>query len=270
MHGAQLGSDDTRKATVTAVKALIAAAADAAGHQGSEELLLAVVIDDVRRALQSPVLAADAGLLATDAQVHLTLAAVAAQPSGLVMVTEGAYGTSYRINTDAALGMARRSAVMSTLGRKYGTAARRIWNMLLLEQQMEQKAVAECAMVSNAEAREALYALLKDGYLSLQDIPRNPDRAPSRTSYTWRANLGAACARMAINLYKAAGNLMTRLATEAESRAELCEMVEMVSSGLLHVSQVDRAAADQMRRVMLALETAAVRLDVQMSLFESS
>lgn len=272
-HAAQPGSDsteDTRKTTVTAIRALLAAAVDASGRQGSDELLLAVMIEDVRRALQAlPALAADAALLPSDSQLHLTLVAVASQPSGLVVVTEGAYGTSYRVNTDAALGMARRSAIMSTLGHKYGKAARRIWNMLLLEQQMEQKAVAECAMVSNAEAREALYALLKDGFISLQDIPRNPDRAPSRTSYTWRANLGATCTRMAINLYKAAGNLMTRLATEAESRAELCEMVEMVSSGLLDVAQLDRAAVEQMRRVMLALETAAVRLDVQMSLFEN-
>lgn len=62
-----------------------------------------------------------------------------------------------------ALAVLRRGAIMTVIGKRFSEAAKRIWNMLLLDGQMEQKAVADAAMVPNGEAREALYALLNDG-----------------------------------------------------------------------------------------------------------
>ena len=51
-------------------------------------------------------------------------------------------------------------------------------------------------------------------YLGLQDVPRTADHAPSRTFYTWRANMDAGIARVASDLYRAAGNLHARLTHE--------------------------------------------------------
>lgn len=47
-------------------------------------------------------------------------------------------------------------------------------------------------------------------YLALQDVPRTADHAPSRTFYTWRANVDGAIARLTSDLYRAAGNLHAR------------------------------------------------------------
>jgi DNA-nicking Smr family endonuclease len=39
----------------------------------------------------------------------------------------------------------------------------RVWRLLLAQGQLEQKAVADLAMLTKEEAREALYAMLKAG-----------------------------------------------------------------------------------------------------------
>lgn len=51
----------------------------------------------------------------------------------------------------------------SSCRNKFGPHAIRIWRLLLLNGQMEQKQVAELAMVPKEEAREALYAMLQAG-----------------------------------------------------------------------------------------------------------
>ena len=54
--------------------------------------------------------------------------------------------------------------------------------------------------------RELLYLMFKAGYVSLQDIPRDKDHAPSRTIYTWRANNDVAVGQMGGDIYKSALN----------------------------------------------------------------
>lgn len=44
----------------------------------------------------------------------------------------------------------------------------RIWRLLVARRQLEQKQVADCAMVTLNNAREMLYRLLRAGFVSLQ------------------------------------------------------------------------------------------------------
>jgi DNA-directed RNA polymerase III subunit RPC3 len=166
-----------------------------------------------------------------------------------------------------ALGMIRQTQILAVIGHRFGETARRIWYMLHIEKQLEQKAIAEKAMVPNTEAREALYAMLKDGYIGLQDIPKNNDRAPSKTFYTWRAALGAASTRLATEMYRSAGNLIARLQSEAAVKPELTEMIEMVSSGKMDRSQLNVAAVAKFKAITQILQTSLIKLDLQMALF---
>jgi DNA-directed RNA polymerase III subunit RPC3 len=166
-----------------------------------------------------------------------------------------------------ALGIIRQTQILAVIGHRFGDTARRIWYMLHTEKQLEQKAIAEKAMVPNTEAREALYAMLKDGYVGLQDIPKNNDRAPSKTFYTWRAALGAASTRLATELYRSAGNLIARLQSEAAVKPELTEMIEMVSSGKMDRSQLNVAAVSKFKAITQVLQSSLIKLDSQMALF---
>ena len=96
----------------------------------------------------------------------------------------------------------------------------RVWSLLLESKQLEQKAVADTAMLPKEDSRRLLYAMLRAGLLRLQDVPRSTDHAPSRTFYTWRASPDAALAHLAADMLQGAGNLYMRLAHEARENQQ--------------------------------------------------
>lgn len=70
-------------------------------------------------------------------------------------------------------------------------------------------------------AKELLYRLYRAGFVSLQDIPRTADHAPSRTLYTWRVQIDAAADKLAAELYKAALNVCLRLEHEYKQQKDV-------------------------------------------------
>ena len=71
------------------------------------------------------------------------------------------------------------------------------------------------------DSRELLYRLFKAGFVSLQDVPRTADHAPSRTIYTWSVNNESAADKLAAELYKAAFNVYVRSTNEFEQHKEV-------------------------------------------------
>ena len=71
------------------------------------------------------------------------------------------------------------------------------------------------------DAKELLYRLYRAGFVSLQDIPRTADHAPSRTLYTWRVEIDAAANKLASELYKAALNVCLRLDFEYKRQKDV-------------------------------------------------
>lgn len=114
----------------------------------------------------------------------------------------------YLFHTPTALKIARTAKLLAIIEKRFGPNAMRIWKMLYDEGQMEQKAISQDSMLGNTRPREILYAMLRNGFLSLQDIPKNADRAPSKTIYTWRATMPASIITASTMLYKAASNMI--------------------------------------------------------------
>lgn len=76
-------------------------------------------------------------------------------------------------------------------------------------------------MLCLQDAKELLYRLFRAGFVSLQDIPRTADHAPSRTLYTWRVEIDAAADKLASDLYKAALNVCLRLDHEYKQQQDV-------------------------------------------------
>lgn len=72
---------------------------------------------------------------------------------------------------------------------RFGGPACRIFRLLLLKRNLEQKQIAEMAMIPVKDTRELLYKLLKAEYVQIQEVARTSDHAPSRTFYLWRVDL---------------------------------------------------------------------------------
>lgn len=179
---------------------------------------------------------------------------------------QGPGGEQFVLHIPRILDVARLLELQAVVKNKFGPHGMRIWRLLLLTGQLEQKQVADLAMLTKEDAREKLYGMLKAGYLSLQDVPRTADHAPSRTFYTWRANAGVAKARMASDLYRAAGNLHARLAHEMSRKEELVQLLEGPSVAS-HVLERREQEIVTLRAVTTRLEASLLDLDAQIMLF---
>ena len=113
---------------------------------------------------------------------------LAADTSELITcVGEGHGGRAYCVNMRRIIDLIRMKEAECVVRERWGGAACRIFRLLLLKRHLEQKQIAEMAMLPMKDTRELLYKLLRADYVQLQEVARTPDRAPSRTFYLWRA-----------------------------------------------------------------------------------
>lgn len=103
----------------------------------------------------------------------------------------------------------------------------------------------------------------------MQDVPRTADHAPSRTFYTFRANYEIAAARLAADLYRAAGNVHARLAAELGANKELLDLVDLVADGQAPRSALAAHEGELavVKRNCALLEASLLHLDQQIALF---
>ncbi|NXF27830.1 RPC3 polymerase, partial [Rhodinocichla rosea] len=87
------------------------------------------------------------------------------------------------------------------LGR-FGSRCARIFRLLLRKKHLEQKQVEDFAMIPAKEAKDMLYRMLSENLVALQEIPKTPDHAPSRTFYLYTVNVMAAARMLLHRCYK--------------------------------------------------------------------
>lgn len=61
-----------------------------------------------------------------------------------------------------------QSTIESIVRERFGNKCLRVFRLLLLKKTLEQKQVADLAMVPSKEAKELLYSLLSENYITLQ------------------------------------------------------------------------------------------------------
>jgi DNA-directed RNA polymerase III subunit RPC3 len=81
-----------------------------------------------------------------------------------------------------------RPQIDAVVRERFGDEACRVFRLLLLKRQLEQKQVADSAMLPVKETRELLYRMFKEEYLELQEVAKTADHAPSRTFFLWRVS----------------------------------------------------------------------------------
>ena len=160
----------------------------------------------------------DAELAALAEEGAVEAGAVAGGAAGAAAAAAAAVPPpSITLRPGTLLASSRASAVEAVVRTRFGPEGVRVVRLLHSARQLEQKAVGEGAMLPAKAARALLYRLLRGGAVSLQDIPRAADRAPSRSFYTWRVDERGGAARLAAESLAAAGNALARLVHEADA-----------------------------------------------------
>ncbi|NXW81842.1 RPC3 polymerase, partial [Alopecoenas beccarii] len=130
----------------------------------------------------------------------------------------------------------------------FGSRCARIFRLLLRKKHLEQKQVEDFAMIPAKEAKEMLYKMLSENFVSLQEIPKTPDHAPSRTFYLYTVNVPAAARMLLHRCYKSVANLMERRQFETKENKRLLEKSQRVEA-ILASMQATGAEAAQLQEI---------------------
>ncbi|NWI04670.1 RPC3 polymerase, partial [Tichodroma muraria] len=139
-------------------------------------------------------------------------------------------------------------SLIRLLLRRFGSRCARIFRLLLRKKHLEQKQVEDFAMIPAKEAKDMLYRMLSENLVSLQEIPKTPDHAPSRTFYLYTVNVMAAARMLLHRCYKSVANLMERRQHEMRENKRLLEKSQRVEA-ILASMQATGAEASQLHEV---------------------
>uniref|UniRef100_A0A4W6FT52 DNA-directed RNA polymerase III subunit RPC3 n=1 Tax=Lates calcarifer TaxID=8187 RepID=A0A4W6FT52_LATCA len=157
-------------------------------------------------------------------------------------------GGMYVVNLHRALANLARATLESVVQERFGSRSARIFRLLLRKRHLEQKQVEDFAMIPAKEAKDMLYTLLSQNLVQLQEIPKTPDYAPSRTFYLYTVNQLPTARMLLQNCYKTVANLIERRLYETKESKRLLEKSQRIEA-ILASLQASGAEPEQLTEV---------------------
>ncbi|XP_047455868.1 DNA-directed RNA polymerase III subunit RPC3 [Mugil cephalus] len=157
-------------------------------------------------------------------------------------------GGMYVVNLHRALANLARATLESVVQERFGSRSARIFRLLLRKRHLEQKQVEDFAMIPAKEAKDMLYTLLSQNLAQLQEVPKTPDYAPSRTFYLYTVNQLPTARMLLQNCYKTVANLIERRLFETKESKRLLEKSQRIEA-ILASLQASGAEPEQLTEV---------------------
>ncbi|XP_004541295.2 DNA-directed RNA polymerase III subunit RPC3 [Maylandia zebra] len=157
-------------------------------------------------------------------------------------------GGMFVVNLHRALANLARATLESVVQERFGSRSARIFRLLLRKRHLEQKQVEDFAMIPAKEAKDMLYTLLSQNLVQLQEIPKTPDYAPSRTFYLYTVNQLPTARMLLQSCYKTVANLVERRLFETKESKRLLEKSQRIEA-ILASLQVSGAEPEQLTEV---------------------
>uniref|UniRef100_A0A3B4XVX8 DNA-directed RNA polymerase III subunit RPC3 n=1 Tax=Seriola lalandi dorsalis TaxID=1841481 RepID=A0A3B4XVX8_SERLL len=157
-------------------------------------------------------------------------------------------GGMYVVNLHRALANLARATLESVVQERFGSRSARIFRLLLRKRHLEQKQVEDFAMIPAKEAKDMLYTLLSQNLVQLQEVPKTPDFAPSRTFYLYTVNQLPTARMLLQNCYKTVANLIERRLFESRESKRLLEKSQRIEA-ILASLQASGAEPEQLTEV---------------------
>mmetsp|Transcript_37406 Transcript_37406/g.91672 ORF Transcript_37406/g.91672 Transcript_37406/m.91672 type:complete len:252 (+) Transcript_37406:123-878(+) len=134
-------------------------------------------------------------------------------------MTSKTYGANIK---EMVLTMQRR-LVEDYVGQTYGLQARRIFTQLLARPRIEQKQIAEGALLPLKVAREIVYRLMKAHLLSVQEVPqgRGADYKLSKSFFLFYVDMAVVVQTVLEKSYQCGSNLMLRVQNPGEGQPQV-------------------------------------------------
>jgi len=208
-------------------------------------------------------------------RIRETLSVLAADTSELISSINGNHGGgTYCVNMKRIVDLIKIKEVEAVVRGRFGGPACRIFRLLLLKRNLEQKQIAEMAMIPIKDTRELLYKLLKAEYVQMQEVARTVDHAPSRTFYLWHVDIVRVVEQVGQELFRAASNLRCRLMYEMSKRSETFSILELIqvdrfkgNSPKIAFTSCQRHNLHHIRHIAAALELSLMQIDELIMIF---
>ncbi|XP_048009755.1 DNA-directed RNA polymerase III subunit RPC3 [Megalobrama amblycephala] len=177
-------------------------------------------------------------------------------PMEFVGKTGDSGGGMYVVNLHRALANLARATLESVVQERFGSRSARIFRLLLRKRHLEQKQVEDFAMIPAKEAKDMLYTLLSENLVQLQEIPKTPDHAPSRTFYLYTVNQLPTARLLLQHCYKTIGNLIERRLYETKENKRLLEKSQRIEAILasLQATGAETAQLTEVEEMITAPE----------------
>ncbi|XP_043935915.1 DNA-directed RNA polymerase III subunit RPC3 isoform X2 [Protopterus annectens] len=177
---------------------------------------------------------------------YLTL--LADDPMEFVCKTGDSGGGMFAINLHKALASLARATLESVVQERFGSRSARIFRLLLRKRHLEQKQVEDFAMIPAKEAKDMLYTLLSQNLVSLQELPKTPDHAPSRTFYLYTVKTLPTAYMLLQKCYKTIANLIERRQFETKENKRLLEKSQRIEA-IIASMQATGAEEQQLQEI---------------------
>ncbi|XP_041465515.1 DNA-directed RNA polymerase III subunit RPC3-like [Lytechinus variegatus] len=165
-------------------------------------------------------------------------------------------GGMYEIDLEQASRIICTANIESVVQERFGSKSFRIFKTLLKKKYLEQKQIENFALIPAKEAKELVYQMFTENFITVQEIPRTPDHAPSRTFYLFTVDLCQVTFMLAERCYKSLINLMTRRHFESAENKRLIEKEQKVEAitASMQGSGADPAQLEEIEKTLTQLE----------------
>ncbi|KAL4227603.1 DNA-directed RNA polymerase III subunit RPC3 [Mactra antiquata] len=154
----------------------------------------------------------DAGITRNLCEQYLTL--MVDDSTNLVSKIGESGGGMFVVNIMKGLTSLCKAHLESVVQERFGSKSLRIFKVLLLKEHLEQKQIEEMAMIPSKEAKELLYNMFAQKFVSVTEISKTADHAPARTFYFFRVHMDQLARNILENCYKALANAMVKREAE--------------------------------------------------------
>ncbi|KEG06407.1 hypothetical protein DQ04_14081010 [Trypanosoma grayi] len=144
-----------------------------------------------------------------------------------VMSNDGTAATSmegpYRFHYDAAVEAMQRDCCERLVFARHGVLGVRLIKLLLQHHNMEDRMLAEEAIATLPRTREVLHAMMRDGYVRQQEVPKSGvmmDRQPKNAVFLWSCSMEReVLPTVRVQVAKTLHNTLVRLSMERQAAA---------------------------------------------------
>ena len=110
----------------------------------------------------------------------------------------------------------RDHEIMKTISHRAGPLGLRLIRMLIDRGKLDERVIQELGLLDGKETRQILFDLQQQGFVEIQEVPRDPQRTPVRTIYLFFFDAERVQKALLGDLYKTMARLYQKLRLERE------------------------------------------------------